>query len=131
MSQTSNTYSRISEVQQSSQNVILTDGITEWVTVYFKEAYTTNIKYYNIPIKWTIEQFINIIKEWIMEDFDLRSRNYGNYSIDIIEMGQESPGVKPEDAPHVEEEDTTYYDKYIANKKWPGFYIKITTNKNK
>ena len=60
MSQTNNTYSRISEIQQSSQNVILTDGITEWVTVYFKEAYTENIKYYNIPIKWTIEKFINI-----------------------------------------------------------------------
>ena len=130
MSQTNNTYSRISEVQQSSQNVILTDGITEWVTVYFKEAYTPNIKYYNIPIKWTIEQFINIIKEWIVEDFNFQGRNYGNYSIDIIEMGQEIPGVKPEDAPPVEEEEITYYDKYIANKKWPGFYIKITINKN-
>jgi hypothetical protein len=128
MSQANNTYSRISEVQESSQNVILTDGITEWITVYFKEAFTTNIKYYNIPIKWTIEQFVNIVKEWIMEDFDLSNRNIGNYSINIIEMGQEVPGVKSEDALPVEEEDITYYDKYIVNKKWPGFYIKITTN---
>jgi hypothetical protein len=128
MSQTNNTYSRISEVQEASQNVILTDGITEWITVYFKEAFTTNIKYYNIPIKWTIEQFVNIVKEWIMEDFDLSNRNIGNYSINIIEMGQEVPGVKPEDAPPVEEQDITYYDKYIVNKKWCGFYIKITTN---
>ena len=134
MSQANNTYSRISEIQQSSQNIILTDGIPEWVTVYFNEAYTTNIRYYNIPIKWSIEEFLNIIGEFIIEDFDLASRNYDdNYThfINIIEMGQEIPGVKPEDAPHVEEEDTTYYDKYIANKKWPGFYIKITTNKNK
>ena len=132
MSQANNTYSRISEIQQSSQNVILTDGITEWVTVYFKEAYTTNIRYYNIPIKWTIEEFLNIVGEWIIEDFDLASRNYDDdytHFINIIEMGQEIPGVKPEDAPPVEEEDTTYYDKYIVNKKWPGFYIKITTNK--
>ena len=129
MSQTNNTYSRISEIQQSSQNVILTDGITEWVTVYFKEAYTENIKYYNIPIKWTIEKFINIVGEWIIGDFDLQSRNYDNYLINIIEMGQEIPGIKSEDAPCVEEEEITYYDKYIRNKKWPGFYIKITTKK--
>jgi hypothetical protein len=128
MSQANNTYSRISEIQESSQNVILTDGITEWITVYFKEAFTTNIKYYNIPIKWTIEQFVNIVKEWIMEDFDLSNRNIGNYTIHIIEMGQEIPGIKPEEAPDVEEEDITYYNKYIVNNKWPGFYIKITIN---
>ena len=128
MLQANNTYSRISEIQGASQNVILTDGITEWITVYFKEAFTTNIKYYNIPIKWNIEQFINIVKEWIIEDFDLGSRNYDNYSLNIIEMGQEIQGIKSEDAPPVEEEDITYYDKYIVNKKWPGFYIKITTN---
>ena len=125
MSQANNTYSRISEIQEASQNVILTDGITEWITVYFKEAFTTNIKYYNIPIKWTIEQFVNIVKEWIMEDFDLSNRNIDNYSINIIEMGQEVPGVKSEDAPPVEEEEITYYDKYIVNNKWPGFYIKM------
>lgn len=128
MSQTNNTYSTISQIQEASENVILTDGITEWVTVYFKEAYTTNIKYYNVPIKWSIRTFINIIKEWVMVDFDLTNRNYINYSINIIEMGQEISGIKPEDAPHVEEEDTTYYNKYIVNKKWPGFYIKITPN---
>lgn len=131
MSQANNTYSRISQIQEASQNVILTDGISEWVTVYFKEAFTTNIKYYNIPIKWTIEKFLNILGEWIVEDFDFQSRNYNNdyeYFINIIEMGQEISGVKPEDAPPVEEEEITYYDKYIVNKKWPGFYIKITTN---
>ena len=126
MSQANNIYSRISQIQQASKNVILTDGITEWVTVYFKEAYTTNIKYYNIPIKWNIEQFINIVKEWIVEDFDLLSRNYDSFSINIIEMGQEIHGTKPEDAPHMEEEEITYHDKYIVNKKLPGFYIKIT-----
>jgi hypothetical protein len=63
-----------------------------------------------------------------MEDFDLSNRNIGNYSINIIEMGQEVPGVKPEDSAPVEEECITYYDKYIVNKKWPGFYIKITPN---
>ena len=129
MSQANNTYLRISEIQEASQNVILTDGITEWITVYFKEVFTTNIKYYNIPIKWTIEQFINIVKEWIIEDLNLSSRNYDNYSINIIEMGQEITGIKSENAPPIEEENITYYDKYIVNKKWPGFYIKITTNK--
>ena len=121
-----NNYSRISQIQEASKNVILTDNITEWVTVYFKEAYTTNVKYYNIPIKWNIEAFVNIVKEWIVEDFDLLSRNYESFSINIIEMGQEIPETNPEDAPHMEEEEITYHDKYIVNKKWPGFYIKIT-----
>ena len=118
-------YSRISEIQQASENIIYTDGITEWVTVYFKEAFTTNIKYYNIPIKWTTEKFINIVKEWIMDDFDLVSRNYKSCSINIIEMGQEIADIKSEDAPHLEEEEITYYDKFITTKKWPSFYIKI------
>jgi hypothetical protein len=128
MSQANNTYSRIAEIQEAPQNVILTDGITEWVTVYFKVAYSINIKYYNIPIKWTIEQFVNIVKEWISEDFELLNTNDNNYTIHIIEMGQEIYGIKPEDAPDLEEECITYYDKYIVNKKWPGFYIKITIN---
>jgi hypothetical protein len=118
-------YSRISEIQQASENIIYTDGITEWVTVYFKEAFTTNIKYYNIPIKWTIEKFINIVKEWIIDDFDLVSRNYKGFSINIIEMGQEIPGIKSEDAHYLEEEEITYYDKFISTKKWSSFYIKI------
>ena len=118
-------YSRISEIQQASENIIYTDGITEWVTVYFKEAFTTNIKYYNIPIKWTIEKFINIVKEWIMDDFDLVNRNCNSISINIIEMGQEISGIKSEDAPYLEEEEITYYDKFITTKKWPSFYIKI------
>jgi hypothetical protein len=118
-------YSRISDIQQASENIIYTDGVTEWVTVYFKEAFTTNIKYYNIPIKWTIEKFINIIKEWIIEDFDLVSRNYTSFSINIIEMGQEISGIKSEDAPHLEEDEITYYDKFITTKKWSSFYIKI------
>jgi hypothetical protein len=40
-------------------------------------------------------------------------------------MCQEIPGVKSENAPKMEEEQTTYYDKFINNNKWPGFYIKI------
>jgi hypothetical protein len=81
---------------------------------------------YNIKINWTIEQFLGIVKEWIIQDFDLDDRNYSNYLINIIEMCQEIPGVKSEDAPKVEEEQISYYNKYIINNnKWPGFYIKI------
>jgi len=123
-------YSRISEIQQASENIIYTDGITEWVTVYFKEAFTTNIKYYNIPIKWTIEKFLNIVKEWIIPDFNLVNRNYTDFTINIIEMGQEISGIKSEDAPHLEEEEITYYDKFISKKNWPSFYIKIVKQIN-
>jgi hypothetical protein len=125
MAQANNMYSRISEIQQSSNNIIHCDGTHEWVTVYFKEANTTNTKFYNIKINWTIEQFLGIVKEWIIQDFNLDDRNYSNYSINIIEMCQEIPGVKSEDAPKMEEEQTTYYNKFIINNKWPGFYIKL------
>lgn len=126
MTQSNINYSRISEIQQSSSNIIHCDGTNEWVTVYFKETFTTNTKFYNIKINWTIEQFLGIVKEWIIQDFDLDDRNYPNYSIDIIEMCQEIPGVKSEDAPKVEEEQISYYNKYIINNNWPaGFYIKI------
>ena len=123
-----NEYSRISEIQKVSKKII-TDGITEWVTVYFKEAFLTNIKYYNIKINWTMEQFVNIVKEWIMEDFNISIENL-NVSIDIIEIGQEIPGVKPENGCCVEEEQITYYNKYIINNKYPSFYIKITFTTN-
>ena len=125
MSQTNNMYSRISEIQQASNNDICYDGTNEWVTVYFKEALTTNTKYYNIKINWTIEQFLGIVKEWIIQDFNLDDRNYPNYLINIIEMCQEIPGVKPENAPKMEQEQTSYYNKFINNNKWPGFYIKV------
>jgi len=118
-------YLRISEIQQSSNNIIHCDDTNEWVTVYFKEANTTNTIYYNIKINWTITQFLSIVKEWIIQDFNLDERDYQNYSINIIEMCQEIPGVKSEDAPKMEEEETRYYNKFINNNKWPGFYIKL------
>lgn len=120
-----NMYSRISEIEQASNNNVNHDGTNYWVTVYFKETYTTNTKFYNIKIDWTIEQFLSIVKEWIIQDFDLDSRNYSNYSIDIIEMCQEIPGINSEDAPKLEEQLISYCHKYMDNGKWPGFYIKV------
>ena len=124
MSQTNDIYSRISE-NKHVKNIIYTDGRIEWVNVYFKEAYTTNTIIYNIPIKWTMDDVVNVVKQWVIEDLRLCCRNYDCCSISIIEMGQDIRGIQPEDCQPVEEEDITYYNKYIANNKWPGFYIKI------
>ena len=123
-------YSRIAPNNNQNLRKIYSDGNSEWVTVYFKEAFTSNIIFYNIPITWSIEQFINIVKEWIMGDFIGRRNNnrHVNYSINIIEMCQEIPGVNSEDAPPLEESETTYYNKYILDNKFPGFYIKISEN---
>ena len=79
-------------------------------------------------VNWTITEFLCIVKEWIIQDFDLDNRNYPNYSISIIEMCQEIPGVNPENAPKMEQEQTTYYNKFINNNKWPGFYFKVEIN---
>lgn len=123
-------YSRIAPNNNQELRKIHSDGESEWVTVYFKEAYTSNIIFYNIPIKWSIEEFINIVKEWVMGDFIGRRNNHRNvyYSISIIEMCQEIPGVNSEDAPALEESHVTYFNKYILDNKFPGFYIKISEN---
>ena len=123
MSQANINYSRISEIQKAPNNVIHCDGTNEWVTVYFKEAFTSNTKYYNIKINWTIEQFLGIVQEWIIQDFNLDDRNYPNYSINIIEMGQEISGVKSEDASKVEEEQLSYYNKYIVQIRYSFHYL--------
>jgi hypothetical protein len=127
MSQANNMYSRISTNNEIGREQIFTNNTIEWVSVYFKEAYTKNICFYNIPIKWSIEQFLVTVKEWIIQDFDLDRRNYSNYSIDLIEMCQEIPGVNEEEAHRLFPTaiPITFHDKYTINNKWPGFYIKI------
>ena len=128
-------YSRIAPNNQQNLKKIYSDNLREWVSVYFKEAYTENTILYNIPISWTMEQFINIVKEWIMDDFVRRRRNNNDntsYSIKLIEMCQEIPNTRSEDAPQLEDNNETnqisYYDKYILNNNFPGFYIKISEN---
>ena len=51
-----NMYSRISEIEQASNNNVNHDGTNYWVTVYFKEVYTKNTKFYNIKISQMEEQ---------------------------------------------------------------------------
>ena len=128
-------YSRIAENNQQSLKKIYSDNSREWVSVYFKESFTENTILYNIPILWTMEQFINIVKEWIMDDFIRIRRNNNNnsgYSINLIEMCQVIPNTRPEDAAPLEDNNETnqisYYDKYILNNNFPGFYIKIIEN---
>jgi hypothetical protein len=114
-------YTRISFDKRASENHIYTDDTIEWVRVYFKLDENSQI-YYNVPIKWTIEKFINIINVWIMNDFNLAGRNY---KIELVQTGQEIEGVKPENCPKLMSEEITYYDKFIAKNIWPSFYIKI------
>jgi hypothetical protein len=125
-------YSRIELNTQTPLNKVWSDGNSNvWVTVYFKEAYSTNTKLYNIPVTWKMESFLNIVKAWIIMDFNIDDRNHGNnYSVSIIEMCQEIPGVNTEDAPHLISTNSleTYYNKFIATGKWPGFYFKINVN---
>ena len=121
-------YTRIADFTTLNKQ-IYTDGKIEWTTVYFKLARTKKIIYYNVPIKWTIEEFNLKITQWIIDDFDINEININDneYSIGFIEMGQEIVGIKPEDAPILLSEQITYYDKFIQNNNWPSFYIKITS----
>jgi hypothetical protein len=93
----------------------------EWVSVRFKVAYTTDVIFYNIPIKWSITRFVTKVHLWILTDFG-HLNEYA--STLLVEMGQEIQGVRPEEAPYLTPDaNLTYQDKFIANGKWPSFYV--------
>ena len=135
---TSNTtYYRIaSDEEADNRKKIHICGQIEFVTVYFKQAYTSNLAYYNIPINWSMNYFLNSVIEWLKIDFNIienyiNRNNVSESIIDFIEMGQEIHGVNSEDAPKLyftfSSGQETFYEKYInsSTNNCPGFYFKI------
>lgn len=119
-------YARIANMESApNTHKIYSNGDFEWCTIYFKIAGTTDIIYYNVPIKWSITKFLKTIEQWITTDFNLA--NLQNHTIEIIETGQEIHGIKPENAPKICSGELTYQEQFLTNNRnnWPSFYIKI------
>jgi hypothetical protein len=57
--------------------------------VSFKEIYTSNIRVFNVNPSWTIIQFVETIRPHIERDFNC-------HDFDIVETGQDLPGIPAE-----------------------------------
>ena len=89
------------------------------ISMYFKEVYTTNIKYYNIDTSWTPMQLYVNIKVLISSDFNINN-------FELVDIIHDSNIIgKPEEKPKLDIfENKTLYDIYTDKINQLGFYIK-------
>ena len=86
--------------------------------IYFKVARTTDTAMYDIDLNWTTEQFINIMREKVIEDFNLENAEFVDTAQELI------IGVAGEDAPALTPSDRTIRDYYGARIYHLAFYIR-------
>jgi len=86
---------------------------------YIKHIHTNESVVCFYPPSISVSQFIYEIQgigvEIIGVDYTM---------VEVVEAGQEIPGVKPENAPKMEEENITMYQKYGDKLKNMAFYIR-------
>lgn len=87
--------------------------------MYFKVIRTGNYKNYNINFNWTTEQFIHIMREKVIQDFNLENVEFvdteNNYHI---------TRVSNEDAPAIQPSNIKLIDKYGNKINQVAFYIR-------
>jgi len=89
---------------------------------YFKLANTEQTIIYNIPTNLSIANFIEFVKNGAYNDFNI-SRNQ---QIEIVEAGQDIPGVLSEDAPALQRDfHTTVRHRYNGVYNNRAFYIRV------
>ena len=89
---------------------------------YFKLANTEQTIIYNIPTNLSIANFIEFVKNSAYNDFNI-SRNR---QIEIVEAGQDIPGVLSEDAPSLRRDfHTTVRQRYNGAYNNRAFYIRV------
>ena len=99
--------------------------IREFANLYFKLANTDQTIIYNIPDNLCIANFIEYVKNNAYSDFNI-SRNL---PIEIVEAGQDIPGVLSEDAPALQTDfHTTIRQRYNGVYNNRAFYIRIQRN---
>jgi hypothetical protein len=97
-------------------------NIREFANLYFKLANTDQTIIYNIPDNLCIANFIEYVKNNAYTDFNI-SRNL---QIEIVEAGQDIPGVLSEDAPALQRDfHTTIRQRYNGVYNNRAFYIRI------
>ena len=92
------------------------------ISMYFKEVYTTNTKYYNIDTNWTPMQLYINIKILIILDFNI-------YNFELVDTIHDSNIIgKPEEKKKLNKFQTkTLYDIYTHKINQLGFYIRPIT----
>jgi hypothetical protein len=95
---------------------------TEFATVYFKVAHTGQNGHFNIATNICIANFIETGKYIAHENFNIDR----NLEIEIVEVGQNIPGIRGEDAPALELDfDTSLREKYNCVYTNLAFYIRV------
>jgi len=97
--------------------------MTQSISVYFKQVFTTKTMTCNVPADITIREFIKFGKRIARQDFNLL-----NVEVEIVEAGKNTPTRKAEDAdallPEYENENQTIREKYGNGIETISFYIR-------
>lgn len=88
------------------------------MSIYFKVARTTDSCRYDIDLNWTTEQFINIMREKVIEDFVLDNAEFVDTAQELI------IGIAAEDAPALRPSNRTIREYYGARIYHLAFYIR-------
>lgn len=88
------------------------------VSIYFKVARTTRAEFYNVDLNWTTEQFINIMGEKVINDFDLENAEFVDTAQELI------IGIAAEDAPALRPSNRSIRDYYGSQIYHLAFYIR-------
>lgn len=92
----------------------------ELMKFYIKHINTDQYIVCFYPASISVSEFICEIQKISREI--IRVNDYK--MVEVIEAGQEIPGVRPENAPKMEEESISMYQKYGDNLKNIAFYIR-------
>jgi len=94
----------------------------EVASIYFKVAHTGQNANFDIPTNLCMANFIEFVKGKVYDAFNIRP----NSIIEIVEAGQNIPGVRAEDAPALEpDKNTTFRTKYNGVYTNVAFYIRV------
>ena len=89
------------------------------ISMYFKVVRTTNYKNYNVNFNWTTEEFINIMREKVIRDFNL-----DNVEFIDTENNYHITRIASEDAPAIQPSNIKLIDKYCDKINQLAFYIR-------
>jgi hypothetical protein len=88
------------------------------ISIYFKVARTTQCTNYDINLNWTTEEFINIMREKVINDFNLEN-------VEFVDTAQELiMGIAAEDAHALSPTNRTIRDYYGIRIYHLAFYIR-------
>lgn len=92
------------------------------ISMYFKIVRTSNFKNYNVNFNWTTEEFISIMREKVIRDFNL-----DNVEFIDTENNYHITRIASEDAPSIQPSNIKLIDKYGDKINQVAFYIRPIT----